>query len=53
MKTWNQPNLEELSMKATAYGSITSEKTDGTYTSNDGKYVISTYGTSGKTEESR
>lgn len=46
MKTWNIPEIEELSVKATAYDPQGGNTEDGVYQSYDGKYEIPTYGPS-------
>lgn len=46
MKTWNNPVIEELGVKATEYDPAGGTKVDGTYNSYDGKYSFDTYGPS-------
>lgn len=47
MKTWINPNLEELGVSATAYSVSGGTVVDGSYTSDDGQYEIPTYQPSG------
>ena len=47
MKTWNQPNLEELEMSATAYAPEKGSRVDGSYVSKDGQHTYFTYAPSG------
>lgn len=46
MKTWSQPEVEELNVRATAYSPVGGMVEDGVYQSDDGKYTIPTYGPS-------
>ncbi len=46
MKVWNNPVVEELEVKATAYNPEGGTKVDGQYVSVDGKYSQYTYGPS-------
>lgn len=44
MKKWNNPELQELEINATAYAPKGGYTKDGSYTSDDGKYNIPTFG---------
>lgn len=43
MKTWVNPEMNELKINGTEYFALKGEIVDGYYTSNDGKYKTPTY----------
>lgn len=51
MKKWNRPEVTELNVRDTMYSPMEGSKVDGSYISEDGKYVLYTYGPSGASNE--
>lgn len=43
MKTWKNPEVEELEISKTAYFALTGKTIDGFYVSNDSKYRTPTF----------